>query len=70
MVNGLSINTKEEFDHRKCEECIMGKQHRQPFPKKSQSNTTRVLELIHSDVCSPIDVNSVGRFKVSPNIYR
>jgi len=36
----------------------MGKQ--QPFPKKSQSNTTRVLELIHSDGCGPMDVNSVG----------
>ena len=38
----------------------MGKQDRQPFPKKSQSNTTQVLELIHSKVCGPMDVNSVG----------
>ena len=38
----------------------MGKQHRQPFPKKSQSRSSQPLELIHSDVCGPMSVNSVG----------
>ena len=58
MVNGLNIDTKEAVD-RNCEGCAMGKQHRQPFPKKSQSTTTKLLELIHSDVCGPMDVPSV-----------
>lgn len=59
MVNGLNIDTKEAVD-RICEGCAMGKQHRKSFPKKSQSTTTRLLELIHSDVCGPMDVPSVG----------
>lgn len=37
----------------------MGKQHRQPFPKKAQSIITGLLELIHSNVCGPMDVPSV-----------
>ena len=59
MVDGLNIDTKEAVD-RNCEGCAMGKQHRQPFPTKSQSTATKLLELIHSDVCGPMDVPSVG----------
>ena len=59
MVNGLNIDTKEVVD-RNCEGCAMGKQNRQPFPKKARSTTTGLLELIHSDVCGPMDLPSVG----------
>ena len=38
----------------------MGKQHRQPFLKKAKNITTGLLELIHSDVCGPMGVPSVG----------
>ena len=59
MVNGLILNSQDQFD-RNCEGCAMGKQHRQPFPKKSQHESTQPLEIIHSDVCGPMNVNSVG----------
>ena len=59
MVNGLNFESKEFVD-RSCEVCAMGKQHRQPFPKKAKSITTILLELIHSNVCLPMDVPSVG----------
>ena len=59
MVDGLNLNSKDQVD-RNCQGCAMGKQHRQPFPKKSQSRSSQPLELIHSDVCGPMSVNSVG----------
>lgn len=46
-----------------CEGCIMGKQHKIPFPKASQSNSTKILELVHSNVCGPIQTTSFGGAK-------
>ena len=63
MVDGMNINLKEEFSRDDCEGCAMGKMHRKPFPKKSQHKSTQPLELIHSDICGPMSVNSVGGSK-------
>lgn len=46
-----------------CEGCIMGKQHKIPFPKASQSNSTNILELIHSNVCDLMQIASLGGVK-------
>ena len=43
-----------------CEGCLMGKQNRLPFPKKSVSKSSKPLDLIHSDVCGPLSVSSMG----------
>lgn len=43
----------------KCAVCSKGKQTRLPF-KPSNTSTSRVLELIHSDVCGPMPVDSFG----------
>ena len=59
MVDGLNLNSKDQVD-RNCQGCAMGRQHCQPFPKKSQSRSSQPLELIHSDGCGPTSVNSVG----------
>ena len=59
MVDGMDVTVNNGPD-RKCEGCAMGKQHRNPFPKHSEANTTQILERIHSDVCGPMNVNSVG----------
>ena len=58
MVNGLSY--VNDVDRDICRGCAMGKQHRMPFPKKSNSKTTQQLELIHSDVCGPMHTESKG----------
>lgn len=53
MVNGLStldINVDEKF----CESCVLGKQSKTSFPRNQQPRSSRVLELIHSDVCGPM----------------
>lgn len=49
MVNGLEkfvVNTSEKF----CEPCVVGKQCRLPFSKKNVIRSSRLLELIHTDV--------------------
>eukprot|EP00794_Sanderia_malayensis_P006404 gene6404-biopygen4733 len=57
MVDELVFNSKESIHS--CEICAKGKQRCEPFPKKSQSQTTQLLELVHSDV-GIVNVNSVG----------
>ncbi|KAL5781315.1 hypothetical protein ACOSP7_006344 [Xanthoceras sorbifolium] len=37
-----------------CEECLLGKQFRNSFPKDSNSRAKKPLELVHTDVCGPI----------------
>lgn len=41
-----------------CTDCIMGKQHRDPIPKKSTWRATERLQLIHADICGPITPTS------------
>jgi hypothetical protein len=40
--------------------CIRGKQTQTPFPKESSSRATEVLELIHTDVCGPMRIQSLS----------
>jgi hypothetical protein len=37
-----------------CEDCLVGKQHRDSIPKSSNWKSTKRLELVHSDICGPI----------------
>ncbi|KAK2994415.1 hypothetical protein RJ640_009642 [Escallonia rubra] len=61
MVKGLpSIDQPDQL----CEACLVDKQHRHSFPKESISRAKAPLELIHTDVCGPIDPASLGK-----NIY-
>lgn len=43
-----------------CEECIIGKQHREQFPQAKSWRAKKVLELVHSDICGPINPSSNG----------
>ena len=54
LVKGMDIKLKSYSPKSPCDGCLVGKQHRQPFPKKSTSYSVKPLELIHSDVCGPI----------------
>jgi hypothetical protein len=63
MVSGINV-TAEEFKAAEdadsfCEPCALGKQHRAPF-KTSSSATTRPLALVHTDVCGPLPLASIG----------
>lgn len=50
MVDGMQIS---KVNNNHCDVCVMGKQTRRPF-KTSETRSTKVLELIHSDVCGPM----------------
>lgn len=60
MMSGLvsGINFKENY-YPSCIDCAKGKQHRLPFPTKGH-RSMEVLELIHSDLCSPFEERSIG----------
>eukprot|EP00171_Calliarthron_tuberculosum_P016658 IDg16658t1 len=59
VVNGATLNSNETSDA-SCSGCIMGKSHRSLIPKKIKSHTRAVLDLVHSDVVGPLEVQSIG----------
>jgi hypothetical protein len=52
MVRGLP---KLEESRQVCADCLVGKQHRDSIPKSSNWKASKRLELIHSDICGPIN---------------
>lgn len=42
-----------------CDDCIIGKHHRSPFPR-STSRATQPAALVHTDVCGPMQEQSIG----------
>ena len=59
MIGGMDridSNAKKSI----CEGCMKGKQHRLPYPKSSLSFTTDNLEIIHTDICGPMNIDSIG----------
>ena len=61
LVNGLhrSILHGDSLPSA-CEGCMMGKQHRQSFPKDGATCASKALEIVHSDVCGPMKTMSLG----------
>ena len=53
----ILANTTNALDP--CDHCIAGKQRRASFAKKSTRRKEK-LHLVHSDVCGPIEVESLG----------
>lgn len=60
IVKGINftINTNKF----QCEICNKNKIHTLPF-KLSKSRETEILNLVHSDICGPINVNSLAGSK-------
>jgi len=52
MVHGLP---QLQYSNLLCEDCILGKQHRSSFPRASMWRASHPLQLIHSDICGPIN---------------
>ena len=57
MVSGLP---KIHFSDHLCRNCMAGKQNRRPFPNKSEFRASKKLQLIHGDICGPIQPSRVG----------
>ena len=62
MVDGMNT-TGQSGDNSTCESCMMGKQHRTAYPKEIPYRATQPFEIVHSDVCGPMHVNSHGNSK-------
>ena len=45
-----------------CEGCILGKMQRASFPKDGSVRAERKLQLVHSDVCGPMQTPSFGKY--------
>ena len=57
VVEGLPVFKN---DHVECEACVLGKQHREEFPIHKGKRQREILELIHTNVCGPIQTRSIG----------
>ncbi|KAB2626287.1 retrovirus-related Pol polyprotein from transposon TNT 1-94 [Pyrus ussuriensis x Pyrus communis] len=57
MVHGLPV--LEEMDE-VCEGCQFGKQHREWFPKNQAWRASKPLELVHVDLCGPMQNDSLA----------
>lgn len=64
MVRGLP---ELQESSKVCDDCLKGKQHREVFPKESTWRASKVLELVHSDICGPItsESNSKKRYFIT-----
>jgi len=58
MVNGM--NLKEVQLHNVCEACIKGKHQRTSFLEDEMTRASKLLELVHNDVCGPMKTTSHG----------
>jgi len=61
QVKKISKNSSVNINNQKilnCEDCIMGKMHRLPFPK-SESECKQAGELVHADLCGPMQEASM-----------
>lgn len=54
-VNGLSFESDEDFF---CEKCQLGKQTRKPHHTSQRVKVNKIGEMIHTDVCGPMNVES------------
>ena len=43
-----------------CEICVKGKHAQNSFPEGKSDRTSEILEIVHSDVCGPFHVESLG----------
>ena len=58
LVVGM-IYSDVRFD-KECEACALGKMHKLPSTKQSMNRASKPLELIHTDLCGPMNVDSIG----------
>ena len=58
LVEGLKFNDSKDMQF--CEACVEGKQTRNSFLKGQATHATELLEIVHSDVCGPMQTTSLG----------
>ena len=61
LVIGAKMPNKLKLNF--CQGCVEGKMHRLPFKSVGEIQSSRRLELVHSDVCGPMPTESIGGCK-------
>ena len=56
LVNWLGYNVTKDIKF--CEPCVDGKHHRSSFPNSGGRRATKLLEIVHSDVCGRLEAKS------------
>ncbi|GBL88822.1 Retrovirus-related Pol polyprotein from transposon TNT 1-94 [Araneus ventricosus] len=59
MVYGMNFKPNDTLTD--CKVYIQGKQTATPFSKESKNRSSQLLSIIHSDLCGPMRVESIGR---------
>uniref|UniRef100_A0A1Y1LCN3 Endonuclease n=1 Tax=Photinus pyralis TaxID=7054 RepID=A0A1Y1LCN3_PHOPY len=62
ILNKHGVQYTTENCNKICEACVKGKQHKMPF-SRSETKTTEVCELVHMDLCGPMENSSIGGAK-------
>jgi GAG-pre-integrase domain/Integrase core domain len=57
MVHRLPL---VDYPNKFCEGCVIGKHPRSSFPKVTEYQANNPLELVHTDICGPIQPSSIG----------
>lgn len=57
MVNGLLVLKDPHIDY---EGCALAKMHRDEFPSSLNRKKRDILELVHTDICGPMQTRSLG----------
>ena len=62
LVDGMNCDKfiNSESNSNDCNGCLLGKMVRTSCPKVSDTRASDILELIHSDVCGPMQTDSIG----------
>ena len=60
LANGITFHHNDNESKEACDGCMKGKQTRISFPKESTKRENEILELIHTDVCGPMETRSLG----------
>ena len=58
LASGITLSTTSKLSF--CEGCVEGKMQQKPFKPVMHQQSKRKLELVHSDVCGPLQVESIG----------
>ena len=58
LAKGIKVNKSGSLSF--CEGCVEGKMQRKPFKAVGEIRSSRRLELVHSDVCGPMNTESIG----------
>lgn len=66
LENGLPNISESETV---CSHCLVGKQHKNPFPQQSTWRASKKLKLVHADICGPIKpISNSGKRYLIPFI--